>query len=274
VFAKAGFDLVRCRVCDLVYVANPPPLEALRRQYSFESGYQHRYADTSADVSFEIETARKHLADLQRFKAAGRLLDIGCSAGFFLAEARVAGWDVSGLELSEDTAEIARRRARVEVTTGVLGDEMFRSGSFDAVTMWDVIEHVADPVSTLGGVSRILKDDGVLMMETPNIDGLFPRVSYRIAETVNFWPHPEPPYHLFQFSKKTVRRLLQAVGMRAVGIKDRRIPLSYSFGTPRDLMRSPRHLAYALAFVPLAVVGPALGQGDSLVIAAEKMTKS
>lgn len=275
VFTKEGFELVRCRGCDLVYVTNPPALEALQRLYSFEHGYHQKVADPSADVRFETEVARNHLADLQHYnKTAGRLLDIGCSAGFFLDEARVAGWDVSGLELSEDTAEIARRKFGLEVTTGVLGVGLFRAGSFDAVTMWDVIEHVVDPVSTLVEVSRILKDDGVLLMETPNIDGLFPRLSYRLAETLNYWPHPEPPNHLFQFSKKTVRRLLETAGMRTLGIGDRRIPLAYSFGTAREVVRSRRQLAYALAFAPVAAVGPVLGQGDSLVVAAQKASTS
>lgn len=195
VFTKGGFELVRCRTCDLAYVANPPTPEALRRLYAFEHGYHQKFGDTSTDVGFETEVARNHLVDLERYKTAGRLLDIGCSAGFFLAEARVAGWDGSGLELLEDTAQIARQKFGLEVTTGVLRDGLFRAGSFDAVTMWDVIEHVVDPVSTLVEVSRILKDDGVLLMETPSIDGLFPRLSYRLAETLSFWPHPEPPYH-------------------------------------------------------------------------------
>jgi 2-polyprenyl-3-methyl-5-hydroxy-6-metoxy-1,4-benzoquinol methylase len=270
VFTKKGFELVRCLACDLAYVANPPTHEALQRQYSFEHGYQRKYADTRSDVRFEIGAARKHLAYLQRYKTAGHLLDIGCSAGFFLAEARAAGWDVSGLELSEDTAQIAREKVGVDVTTGVLHDGMFRAASFDAVTMWDVIEHVADPVSMLISVSRILKRDGVLLMETPNIDGLFPRLSYRVAERLNYWPHPEPPYHLFQFSKKTVRRLLEIAGLRTLRIHDRLIPLSYSFGTFREVVRSPKQLPYVLVFASLAALGPTLGQGDSLVVAAQR----
>ena len=274
VFSKKGFELVRCRACDLVYVANPPTSEALQRQYSFEHGYQRKYADTSPDVRFEIEAARKHLAYLQRYRTAGHLLDIGCSAGFFLAEARAAGWNVAGLELSEDTAELARQKVGVDVTTGVLHEGMFRASSFDAVTMWDVIEHVLDPVATLTNVSRILKPDGILLMETPNIDGLFPRLSYRVAERLNCWPHPEPPYHLFQFSKKTVRRLLEMVGMRTLRIHDRLIPLSYSFGTFREVVRSPRQVPYVLVFATLAAIGPALRQGDSLVIAAQRAAQS
>lgn len=200
------------------------------------------------------------------------------SGRWTFAGLRGRGGKVTGTRLTPAAwirgSDIARRKFGLEVTTGVLRDGLFRAGSFDAVTMWDVIEHVVDPVSTLVEVSRVLKNDGVLLMETPNIDGLFPRLSYRLAETLNCWPHPEPPYHLFQFSKKTVRRLLQTAGMRTLGIGDRRIPLSYSFGTAREVVRSPKQLAYALAFAPLAAVGPALGQGDSLVIAAQKAANS
>jgi SAM-dependent methyltransferase len=270
VFTKEGFELGRCSACGLVFVTNPPTADDLRRFYSFNNGYHAKYAAAEADTRFETAMARKHLGDLSRYKATGRLLDVGCSAGIFLQEARNAGWEVFGVERSEDTAELARRRHGLNVTTGALTPDVFPRGYFDVVTMWDVVEHLEDPISVLAIIKQILTDDGILLMETPNIDGLFPRLSYKVAASIDYWPHPEPPGHLFQFSKKTIRRLLEVAGLRAVGMDDRCIPLSYSFGQPGDLFHSPKRLAYALAFAPFAAVGPLLGQGDSLVVAAVK----
>lgn len=270
VFTKEGFDLVRCCSCHLVFVLKQPDMVELEKMYSIESGYHDKYAYGEADLTWETERAHRHLGDIRRHKASGRLLDVGCSAGFFLKEARAAGWDVCGVELSEGTAAIARQRFGLDVRTGVLTDDLFAPGSFDVVTLWDVIEHLKDPISILTTAKRLLKRDGVLLIETPNIDGLFPRWSYKVASLLDYWPHPEPPGHLFQFSKKTIKRLLEMAGFQTVEIHDARIPLFYSFGSPSTLARSPKRLAYALAFAPLARIGPMLGQGDALVAAAIK----
>src|SRR5690349_22293158 len=137
-----------------------------------------------------------------RHQRSGRLLDVGCSAGFFLKVARDRGFDVHGLEIPADTAALARERYDVDVQVGTLDDAHFEPGSFDVVTMWDVIEHVRDPVGAMSTVARLLKPGGIAALMTPNVEGLFPRLSYRVADRVGFWPHPEPPAHLFQFGKQ------------------------------------------------------------------------
>src|SRR5690348_7008809 len=81
VFTKDGFELARCRACDLVFVANPPTADYLNRLYSFDCGYHAKLAVEEASTSAETRMARKHLAALGRFKRRGRLLDVGCSAG-------------------------------------------------------------------------------------------------------------------------------------------------------------------------------------------------
>jgi SAM-dependent methyltransferase len=265
------FVLVRCSVCDLVFVSNPPSADELTELYSFKTGYHSGYASDYGDRSWENQRARTHPDDIRRYKERpGRLLDIGCSAGFFLAAARDAGWEVCGVELSEDTAAIARRRFGLDITTGVLADDLFPTRSFDVVTLWDVVEHLPDPISVLTVAQRVLKNDGILLIETPNIDGLFPRMSYKVANMLNYWPHPEPPFHLFQFSKKTARLLLERVGLKTIDTVDRHIPLFYSFGWFSGLVHSPKRLAYAMAFAPLAALGPVLRQGDALMVAAAK----
>lgn len=266
---KNGFELAQCASCELVFVANPPRAEDISNFYSFGHGYQAHFAGAQDDARAE-SAARRHLGDVGRYKHAGRLLDVGCSAGIFLKAARTAGWEVCGVELSEDTASVARARFGLDVRQGALTERTFAPASFDAITLWDVVEHLPEPVPVLRTVRALLKDDGVLLLETPNVEGLFPRLSYRAASDGRYWRHPEPPAHLFQFSKKTLGRALHAAGLRAIEIADRRIPLFYSFGRPAALVRSPKSLAYALAFAPFAAIGPLLGQGDSMVAAAVK----
>jgi 2-polyprenyl-3-methyl-5-hydroxy-6-metoxy-1,4-benzoquinol methylase len=186
-----------------------------------------------------------------------------------MAAAETAGWKVHGVELNDDTAAIARARG-LEVTTGTLDSLPEVWGDFDAVTMWDVIEHVPDPVGLLREVYDRLAVGGWLWLATPNVDGAFPRASLKVAHRVGRWPHPEPPYHLSQFSERTIRHALGRAGFHDVVVQHRRIPLGYTFGTSRKVLAEPKRFAYAAVFAPMALVGPWIGRGDTLILAARR----
>ncbi|MGI9577455.1 MAG: class I SAM-dependent methyltransferase [Microthrixaceae bacterium] len=267
VWTEDGYDLVRCATCDLLYVANPPDEEELARLYSFESGFHTQLADDSDQRSSAADrNALHHLDLIGQQQKPGRLLDVGCATGRFLHHARDRGWIVRGVELNDDTASIARGSG-LKVTTGTLAD-MDSSETFDAITMWDVVEHVPEPLELLRDAKKLLAPGGCLWLATPNSDGLFPTASLKVAERVGRWPHPEPPYHLCQFSEMTLRQALGRAGFNAVEVTHERIPLGYTFGSTRQLLTEPKRLAYSAVFAPLAVAGPAIGRGDTMVAAA------
>ena len=269
VFDKAGYRLVRCGSCDLVYVANPPSTEELARIYSFASGYHSELQSRRLERLHSAE-AQAHQAIVDAHAAPGRVLDVGCSVGSYLRVARDAGWDAVGLEFSKDSSEVARSEHGLEVVTGTLGERPFTASSFDLVTLWDVIEHVPDPLGTMAQVHELLKPGGLVAITTPNIDGLFPRASYPLARLVRYWPHPEPPHHLFQFSKRTMQRLLEDAGFELVELVDQRIRLSYSFGGVRGHIKRPYRLPYTALFAPIALAGPWVGRGDTMVVIARR----
>lgn len=270
-FIKKGFILARCGHCDLVYVQNRPSREELKRLYSFKAGYHVKFRDDGRECQTYLSDAKRYYRFLTRYKKPGRLLDIGCSAGFFLKVARDQGWEAQGLELSPDTAALAEERYGLEVTVGTLQESTFPANYFDVVTLWDALEHLDDPKKTLSIVNQILKPDGIVAIATPNIDGLFPALSYKVANLLNYWPHPEPPRHLFQFSKKTLSRLLELTGFKVIHIQDERIPIGYTFGGLKALLRSWLRLGYALVFIPAAWVGPLLRAGDNVFAVAQKI---
>lgn len=271
IFTKKGYVLVKCSSCGLVRVANPPSEEELKQLYSFETGY-HSNLDHDA-VEAGHQTRAEHNYDfLKKYcPRPGRLVDIGCSTGLFLRVAQASGWDVSGVEMSPDSSRVARDRYGLDVQTGTIADSHFPAKSLDVVTLWDVIEHLPQPGEALEPIREWLADDGVLILETPNIDGLFPSMSYKLARRLDHWPHPEPPGHLFQFSKKTLASMLLKAGFRIENIRDERIPLDYSFGSLNALIRSPKRSLYGLAFAPTALIGPWVGAGDTIKVTARKV---
>ena len=138
--------LVHCRKCGFTYLN--PRLDG--------NVYIDNYVSMIDDKYVEQEegrraSARYILKYLNKNKAGkGRLLDIGCAAGFFLDEARKAGWDVYGVDLCEWGVEHARKKLGLQnVRQGLLSQANFPAGFFDAVVMTDVIEHLIDPKSTL-----------------------------------------------------------------------------------------------------------------------------
>lgn len=270
VFVKEGYQLVRCRDCKLVYVSNPPTPEALARFYSFAGDYHTEFVTSKRLREEFLERGRLYLRYLSRFAGTGRLLDVGCSAGFFMNVAQDHGWSVTGLEFSPDTSALGRHLYDLDIQSGTLTDHSLPEGTFDAVTLWDVVEHLPDPLPAMESAFRLLAPGGYIGLSTPNIDGLYPRLSYGPGKLLNHWTHVEPPGHLCQFSTRTLASLLKRAGFEIVRADTRRIPLDYSFGSFRDLLHMPKRLAYAALFAPVSLIGPWIGMGDEVVMIARK----
>lgn len=271
-FEKDGYTLARCRSCGLAYVTNPPTPEELERFYSFASGYHVGFRDDPQEIASRFALARSQYEVVSRHHPnAGRCLDVGASAGFFMKTAADHGWDAHGIELSSDTSQLARERFGVDVSSTRLEEADFEPGSFDLVTLWDVIEHVPDPQDTMRRVAALLRPGGIAALITPNLDGLFARASFRVANRLHYWPAVEPPAHLSQFSTASLSALLDRAGLEPVEVKQEPQPLRYVFGAPRQML-APKRLAYALAFAPFMLAGPRLGMGDQITIVARRRT--
>lgn len=266
-----GHMLERCARCGLAFITDPPSEAALAAMYQASNDYHTQLHDPASEAFARMTAiAREHLAFVERFASAGQLLDIGCSTGLFLDAARRRGFDVAGVEFSAASARFAREHFQLSVTDGDIHAIDDADGMLDIVTMFDVIEHVRDPARDILAAHRLLKPGGLFILSTPNIDGLFPSASEPFARPLGYWPHIEPPWHLYQFSVRTLSAMLEARGFECLGTHHTAIDLAYTFGTLRELSRSPKRLAYALAFAPLAWIGPRIGMGDWFYLAARK----
>lgn len=141
-----------------------------------------------------------------------RLLDVGCGAGTFLAQAREAGWEGFGVDFDPVAVEAARALG-LDVVLGGLDAVASRTGFFDAVTMSHVLEHVYDPVESLRKICNVLRPGGRLYIETPNVDAL----GHRIYGAN--WRGLEAPRHLVLFNRPGLSAALKDAGF--VGIKFR-----------------------------------------------------
>jgi len=210
---KAPFRIVRCTGCGFVYTLPRLPPEALYSMYQddyweSDSAKDFGYTDYVADSELYRRTFRMRSALLRKHRPPpARILDIGCAAGFALEVLAEQGYEVRGVEISARmAAESARRLGAEKVHQGPLTDDVFPGETFDIVTLWDVIEHVEDPVALLRQVRERLRPEGILLIETQNVASLFARLL-----GVN-WQHYKFQEHLYHFDPKTIRVLLGKAG--------------------------------------------------------------
>lgn len=168
----------------------------------------------------------------------GRLLEVGAASGAVLEAAQARGWSVLGIEYSEDAAAEARRHG-VEVRTGGLSDAALPAGSFDIVFLGDVLEHVPDPSATLREVARVLIANGALVLRGPmTTNSIARRLGLSFMNLLGrTWALNEPPYHLWEFGPKTLRKLVRSAGFEIESFRQAKVPPSWSGkrGTPAGL---------------------------------------
>ncbi len=215
-FSRNGFPMVACRACGCLYVGTDPAtidFDALYGPDYYTGGHDQVFSDYVGQAAARRAHARRKLAWLRtvppRWPRDGRLLDVGCAAGFFLAEAR-AQYAVQGVELSSWSSAWARDQLGLPVFTGTLQQAALPAGHFDIVTLWDVIEHVPDPVPLLAEVARVLKPGGRVVLTTGDWGSAY---AQRHGE---HWHLMTPPWHLTMFSRATLTRAAARAGLKPV----------------------------------------------------------
>jgi SAM-dependent methyltransferase len=208
---KDGFDLVRCSTCGLLMRASLPDATELAEIYSpsyfaDSEGLADGYADYLLDAERHRQTARRRLDLLRRVTTSrGRLLDVGCAAGFFVDEAISEGWEAEGIDVAESMIRWGQAELGIPIRIGSL-DSVDDQAAFAAVTMWDYVEHSLDPLADLFKCNELLGADGVLAISTGDARSLAARLCG------SRWHLLTPRHHNFFFSVPTLSRLLERCG--------------------------------------------------------------
>ena len=243
--APGSWSLVGCAICGLGYLNPRPADEAITGLYA--SYYTHepprpntapvsraaralralRNAHVNARLGYELapswgagRVAGRLMPPLaaiaergvRHLPAGGRVLDVGCGNGLFVAEAAAAGWQASGIDLDTAAVEAGRSIGLDLAVEGIEQRAAREPAAFDAVTLSHVLEHVPDPVAFLASARDLLRPGGVVWIATPNLASEGHR-RYGAA-----WVHLDPPRHFVLFEEHSLRRALQAAGFVATRI--------------------------------------------------------
>jgi SAM-dependent methyltransferase len=209
-YVKNDCGIVRCEECGLG--------RALTKGFDLNSYYTGDYfsgkhADGYADYRGAERTLRREFAETVRFirtlHPSGRLLDVGCAYGFFLQEAKPF-FDLSGIEIAQDAAEHCRRSGLNVLTGQAEGGILRELGTFDIITLLDVIEHLPSPRETVALLAQHLNPGGLLVVTTGDFGALSARLAGRR------WRLMTPPQHLWFFSQESMRRMMTSLGLISI----------------------------------------------------------
>lgn len=201
---KEDFTLARCSNCATVWLVQPP--QPAQMAFHYDEEY-HRTIRTAGETD-AFHRWKKHRGMIGGLKSSGAILDIGCSSGGFLSTMKGANWRLHGIELEPSVAEQASVNTGGDIFAGDIPDAPFPDASFDVITCFDVLEHVYDPRQVLTKAYSWLKPGGILVIALPNIESIESRILR------SYWYGLELPRHLFHFSPRSLRYIMESIGLK------------------------------------------------------------
>jgi 2-polyprenyl-6-hydroxyphenyl methylase/3-demethylubiquinone-9 3-methyltransferase len=223
------FDVLICNECGMHFIdyLDPP---AIADPPATPENVEDTAVAVASGLESNSERIDRNIAMLKQYAPSGAVLDVGSGGGGFLTRIKDAYDRVVGLELDPPYISLARARG-LEIVNRPLEDPYWdnHQESFDAITLWDVIEHVNDPLEICERAHALLKPNGVLLIDTPNRDGFFYRFGEltarltggRILSTMGTQYSSSPFCHKQIFRKADMHRLLRRAGFSKVTLLER-----------------------------------------------------
>lgn len=208
-FLKNGYNIYRCYDCNLMFVHPQPSLDEVLMIYDnsyFRRGNKYLRVNETESRSRNLDNDKQKINIIKKYKESGELLDVGCAMGDFLYLAMQEGFDVTGLEVSTFCTDYVKNKLGIKVHSSDLISAQLPSSTYDVVTLWDVIEHLRNPVETVNEIYRIMRPGGILCFSTGDVGSFYAQIMGR------FWHLSTPPQHLFYFSSKNIRKMLNRCG--------------------------------------------------------------
>jgi SAM-dependent methyltransferase len=204
---KASWSYFQCGFCPLVFIHPQPSsreLTAAYRNYLPENRDQIQVWSRSQE-----EVIQKSATIIEQRLIPGRILDVGSGFGFFLQTMAERGWRAEGIEISPTGRNYCRNHfPGLSIRSTPLPDPSLPDGNYDAVTLFYVIEHLADPLTALREAFRLLRPGGVLLLRWPHTTPIV-RLLGPFSRFLDLY---HTPFHLFDFSKSFIEKKLITVG--------------------------------------------------------------
>ncbi len=241
-FDNKEYHLARCAGCGLHFCTPIPTAEEIAGFYQGDYHADLREAGGS-EKRFGLKFAR-YRDWVLKFVTGGRSLDIGTSTGLFPSLLKRAGFEAEGVEYNKASAEWGQAHFGVKIRNCGLEESDAEPGSYDFISMTDVLEHTECPLRYLKTVRGYLKPGGHMLITFPDISSLESRYLRLIAEAMRrdwIWSCNHIPLHVWEFTPATARAMFDKAGFDTVGFRRSHETAEVSLRTLRWL-RLPLHL--------------------------------
>lgn len=242
-FRGRRFPAVRCLGCGIRFLKVQPAAQAFAELYGaeyFQSDFRcgRSAAPAFAEAAFRAENEAL-LREFEALRPPGRLLEVGSASGWLLRHAAARGWKARGVELSAEAVAHARRIG-ADVFHGDLLEARLPAASFELVYMGDVLEHVPDCRRVMAEAARVLAPGGHLYLRGPiTTNSLARRLALALYRALGREiVLREPPYHLWEFTPASLRRLAATCGLDVVALRQSKIPPGRPHGAKSPAQRA------------------------------------
>lgn len=182
-----------CLNCDVLYTE----LQGNKRKKLndfYDNGYIASYKSREKELKGRF---RQYLEIIEKYKSGGKLLDIGCGLGYFISvaeESKETNWKTAGIEPNKNLISSADKNIQIKIVNSSMASLPFAKDTFDCITCFDVLEHDVNLQRNLMEIKRVLKKDGILIIQAPNYKSLMALL------TGSLWDWWAPPDHVLHFS--------------------------------------------------------------------------
>jgi SAM-dependent methyltransferase len=210
---KNGYWIYRCPNCgfgqtDLAKNYTTFVKDHYSKGYFLGDPTRSAYANYQLDKPVIVRNMQKFLSHIHKIKPNGALLDVGCAYGYFVELALESGYDAYGFDASTYAANEAQKLVgKKRIQEGTIDEVTYKEKSFDVITLFDVFEHLQDPIADVTLLRRLLKDDGIIVIATGNSASVAAKVFGRR------WTFYIPPQHLSFFTKANMSTFLSRIGL-------------------------------------------------------------
>lgn len=209
------WHVAECRSCELVFTDPQPNEDDIRTFY--DGDYHSELRQPGASEKAFGEKFDGYCEWLLRYANPGRSVDIGCATGLFVKKLQDRGFQAEGYEANALNAEWGRSHYGATIHIGLLNPRALQAGSYDLITLCDVLEHTVNPLEYLRGVRELLHPGGHAMVTFPHIwsiESLYYRSLSKLFGRDWLWETCRVPTHTWEFTPQTARRVFEQAGFR------------------------------------------------------------
>jgi 2-polyprenyl-3-methyl-5-hydroxy-6-metoxy-1,4-benzoquinol methylase len=212
--SKEEYVVWQCASCELRFTQDVPDADSIGQYYQSEDYISH----TNTEKGFINKlyqrvrnfTLEQKAGLIKKYtKPKGNLLDLGAGTGAFLATMKGKGWNITGVEPDEGARQQAKKLFDLHLKTPNVLPQL-PDASFDAITLWHVLEHVHQLHDYIEQLKRLLKGDGKIFIAVPNY------TSVDAQQYGNYWAAYDVPRHLYHFAPRSIQKLMQLHELKVI----------------------------------------------------------